>query len=312
MPRYTAACLAGALLLSLAGGCSIRGYALRAAADAVSAQGGGYSEEEDPELARDAAPFGLKTMEQLFRSVPDHRGLPLALASGFTQYTYAFVQQEADQAEDRNIQQAKAGWLRARRLYLRARDYALRGLEQRHPGLYKALLAPDAAGRAAALARARREDVPLLYWGGASWALAISDAKDDAGMIGDLATVEAIMARALALQEDYDQGALHEFYISYDASRSKESGGGPERARQHLERALQLSKGHRVGPLVSYAEAVLVPQQKKDEFARMLRQVLDINVYADEEAWRRERLANIVNQNRARWLLSRLGDLFAE
>src|SRR5260370_24493940 len=79
------------LFLCFGAGCSLRGYALRAAADAVSSAGGGYGEEEDPELARDAAAFALKTMEQLLAEGPGHRGLPLPLASGFTPYSSPFL-----------------------------------------------------------------------------------------------------------------------------------------------------------------------------------------------------------------------------
>ena len=43
-----------------------------------------YAEDDDPELVRDAAPFGLKTIEALLERHPEHEGLLTALASGFT------------------------------------------------------------------------------------------------------------------------------------------------------------------------------------------------------------------------------------
>jgi predicted anti-sigma-YlaC factor YlaD len=298
-----------ACLALLASACSIRGYALRATADALSTTTGGYGEEEDPLLARDAAPFGLKTMESLLKSVPDHQGLHLALAGGFTQYAYAFPQQAADRAEDKNLKEAQAGWLRARRLYLRGRDYALGGLELRHKGLRAALRGGDAARRDAALQQTTKEDVPFLYWASASWGLAVATARDNPDLIGDLPAVEAMMDRALKLDEAWDEGSIHEFYVTYDASRT--SGGGPASVKKHLDRAMQLGGGKRLGPLVSYAEGVLVAQQNKAEFQRVLQQVTAADALADDPAWRRNRLANIINQERARWLLGRLDDLFA-
>lgn len=297
-------------LLAAPSGCSIHTYALRATADALSGTGGGYAEEADPQLAREAAPFGLKTMEQILQQVPDHVGLRLALARGFTQYAYAFVQQDADRAEDRSLQAAQAGWLRARRLYLRGRDHALAGLGLRRPGLPQALRSGDAARRDAALARATKEDVPLLYWAGAAWALAASTARDRPELIGDLPTVEAMMRRALALDESYDEGALHEFFVAYEASRPGIDGSAA--ARRHLERALALSGGRRLGPLLSYAEGVLVQQQNKKEFVALLHRVLAADVLQDDPAWRRNRLANLIHQERARWLLGRLELLFAD
>jgi predicted anti-sigma-YlaC factor YlaD len=294
------------------GGCSVRGYALRSVADALSAPGGTYGSDDDPELVRNAAPFGLKTMEQLAESLPEHRGIRLALASGFAQYAYAFVNEEGDRAADKSMQQAQALWLRARRLYLRARDHALFGLEIAHPGTTAALRGSDQAAWKAALDKMTVEDVPLVYWTAASWGLAVSTAKDDANLIGDLPEIDIIMQRALALDEAYDEGAIHEFYVSLDSSRSEQQGGGAEKARKHLERSLELSKGRKLGAMVAYAESVLVPQQKKKEFVEMLQKVVQADIYSNDPAWKKQRLANIVARERARWLLAKQSELFAE
>ncbi len=292
--------------------CSVRQYALRGAADALSGPGGGLSSDDDPDLVRDAAPFGLKTMEQLAEALPDHRAIRLALASGFTQYGYAFVNEDADRLADKNINQAQALYVRARRLYLRGRDYALAGLEIAHPGAQSSLRGADRAAWANTLGSMTVDDVPYLYWCAASWALAISTGKDKPELIADLGVVEQIIGRAFALQPDYDEGALHEFYVSFDASRSEQQGGGPAKSKQHLDKAQELSKGRKLGSILSYAEGVLVQQQKKAEFVALLQKVVDTDVYQDAPEWKRVRLANIIARERARWLLSKLSDLFAE
>src|SRR6266566_1119671 len=70
--------------------------------------------------------------------------------SGFTEYAYAFVQQDADTLEPENVERAAELRARARRLYLRGRDYGLRGLETRHRGFTLALVTdPKAAVRQA-------------------------------------------------------------------------------------------------------------------------------------------------------------------
>src|SRR3954471_1643652 len=139
--------LTGLLLLGLAGsGCSIRRYAFNQAADALAGSGGSFASDDDPELVKAAAPFSLKLMESFLAENPRHAGLLTAAASGFTQYAYAFVQQEADETEPRDLAAAEALRTRARRLYLRAKGYGLRGLEVKHPGFTKALFAnPKAA-----------------------------------------------------------------------------------------------------------------------------------------------------------------------
>src|SRR5256885_808548 len=140
--------LAGLMLCLASSGCSIRRYALNQAANALAQSGASFASDDDPELIKAAAPFSLKLMESLLAENPRHPGLLAAAASGFTQYAYAFVQEDADEVEPRDLLAAEALRMRARRLYLRAKGYGLRGLEVRHPGFGKALLTnPNATVR---------------------------------------------------------------------------------------------------------------------------------------------------------------------
>ena len=290
-------------VISLAG---CRTAALGLVSDALVQSGSSYAADDDPELVREAVPFGLKTMEGLLAENPRHLQLLTALASGFTQYAYAFVQQDAELADlDGRLDAARTGRERARKLDLRARDYGLRGLEVRYPGLRQRLL--DGREPGPALAPLRKEDVPLLYWTASAWALAVVNGKGDMALVSQLPTAVAMMERALALDEAFGEGAIHEFFVSYDATRSAEEGGGPERARAHLERALSLSQGAKLGPKVAFAEGVLVQAQDRAEFTRLLSEV----VQADAEAVPRYRLANVLAQRRARALLRHVDDLFA-
>jgi predicted anti-sigma-YlaC factor YlaD len=226
----------------------------------------------------------------------------LAAGSGFTQYAYAFVQQDADELEDKDLAAAEEMRGRARRLYLRARNYGLRGLEVRHKGFEKALRAdPKRAVRAA-----RVKDVPLLYWTALSWAGAVSLSKDNPDLIGDMPIVEAMMDRALALDEAFGDGAIHTYLVTYEMSRPGGTGDPAARSRQHFERALALTKGLQAGPMVSFAEAVCVQKQDLKQFEALLQQALTINLDVKPE-WR---LANLVMQRRAKWLLSRTDQLF--
>jgi hypothetical protein len=292
---------ASALLTGLLG-CSAAS-SLIANEIASSASGGVYAEDDDPELIRDAVPFGLKTMEGLLQDHPKHEGLLTALASGFTQYAYAFVQTDADRDElEGKSGPARALRERSRKLLLRARDYGLRGLDARHEGLADKLRAVRDLGPA--MAELEKDDVPLMYWTAASWALAISNAKDDMNLVAERPVPEALMQRALALDETWDQGAIHEFFVVWDASK-----GGPAdlaSAKKHLERALELSHARKLGPLVSYAESVSVAKQDKAEFIRLLKNVLSADVDRD----RTYRLANVLAQRRARLLLAHTDDLF--
>lgn len=295
--------LAILLLAALLPGCSIKKLAVNSLGNALSEGGSTYATDDDPELVWSAVPFGLKTIEGLLDEAPRHKGLLLAAASGFTQYAYGSLQQDADLIEDRDLARATALRSRARRLYMRALDYGFRGLELDMPHLRERLRAsPEAA-----LAKATRRQVPLLYWTGAAWAAAIALAINDAELSADQNLAEALMRRALALDESWEYGSIHDFFISYEGSRAS-VGGSFDRARKHLERAVALSGGNRAWPLVSYAESVAVPRQDRTEFRRVLEQALSV----EPGKIVNQRLTNLLAQRRARWLLGRTEDLFLE
>jgi predicted anti-sigma-YlaC factor YlaD len=291
------------LLGAFLAACSPRGYVVSRTADALSSGGEAYARDDDPELVRDATPFALKAMESLLDSVPEHKGLLTGLSRGFTQYAVAFVREDAVEETDPSLQ--RAGMERSARLLLRAKEYGVRGLSVGREG-FPERLAADPAGAAAEVGA---EDVPLLYWTAASWSLAATSAPDDTALLADLPRCEAMMRRALALSEGFDDGAIHEYFIAYEGARPEAMGGSLEKARRHFERAMELSGGKKISPLVTYAEAVSVRTQNRKEFLELLDRALAFDARGTAPD---HRLANLVAQRHARWLKGRADDLFLE
>jgi predicted anti-sigma-YlaC factor YlaD len=301
MRPLAAGCLC---MLALAlSGCSIKMMAINTLGDALSEGTSSFATDDDPELIAGAVPFALKTIESLIEQSPKHRGLLTAAASGFTQYAYAFVQMEADYIEAQDLDRATAQRNRAKKLYLRARDYGLRSFEVEFPGFRERLRSdPDAA-----LAKTTKKHVPQLYYTAASWGAAFAIDKADSSLSVDQSTIEKLMQRAMALDEAWEMGSLHDFFVTWEGGRSS-IGGSLDKAKQHFERALALSNGQRVSPYVTWAEVVSVGAQNKKEFQEMLNKALEVDVNKAPS----QRLANVISQRRAKWLLSRTDELFVE
>jgi predicted anti-sigma-YlaC factor YlaD len=291
-------------LLSLTG-CSVKRMAVNKLGDALASGGSTYETDDDPDLVGDALPFGLKTIESLLAQSPKHKGLLLAASSGFAEYGYAFVDIRADEAMDVSMDRGKYLRARARRLYLRAERYGMRGLEVSYPGISAAL---DSEPETAA-ARVRKPDVALLYWTAASLGLAISCSKSQPEMIAQIPAVDAMLRRVRELDEGFGAGALWEALISLESARA---GVKPEvqqqRMREYYERALALSKGEHASTFVSYAENACIPAQDRAKFQATLQKALAIDADLKPD----NRLANLVSQRRARWLLGRIDELFVE
>lgn len=301
-PNWRLLAALAVLMLATGSGCTmLKQTATGQLADALSDSGSVFATDDDPELIRSAAPFSLKLIESLIAETPAHRGLRLAAARGFTQYAFSFLEQDADQLADQDFAGAKALRVRARQMYLRARDHGLRGLDSAHEGFSARLRSdPKSAVRAAV-----PDDVPLLFWTAAAWGAAITLAKDNAHLIADQVLVEALVDRALELNESYESGVIHAFLIPYEMARQGAAGDPAARARRHFERAMELCGDAQAGPLVSLAESVAVVKQDRAEFQALLTRAIAIDPNAHPE-WR---MANLVMQRRARWLLSRTDEL---
>lgn len=283
-------------------GCSVRKLAVNKVGDALAGGGNTFASDDDPDLVRQAVPFSLKLMESLLAESPKHQALLRATAGGFTQYAYAFVQQDADELEGKDFAAAEALRARAKRLYLRARTYGLRSLEAAHPGFTNALQqAPQSA-----VAQLKKSDIPAVYWTSAAWGSLISLSKDDPARVAEIPQMEALIDRAAALDPDWGNGSIHSFLINYEMIRQGAPGDPIARANAHFERAVELGHDQMAGPFVTYAEAVCVQKQDARRFDDLLQRALAVNVDAHPEF----RLLNLVMQRRARWLLSRKDDLF--
>lgn len=294
------------LIAALSAGCSIKKIAVNKLGNTLASGGSTFESDDDPDLVGEALPFALKLMESLLAESPRHQGLLLATASGFTEYSYAFVALRAERAFTENVEESSALRARSRRLYLRAHGYGMRALEARYPGI-RAAIDND---QAAALNRVRKRDVPLLYWTAAAHGLAISASKNDPEMIAQLPVVEAFLTRAVELDPGWKEGALPEVLISIEATHSGTKPAAQMQAamRARFEEALRLSGGKRASLFVSYAENACIPAQDRAQFKELLEQALRVEPDRQPES----RLANLISQRRARWLLARTDELFLE
>jgi hypothetical protein len=288
-------------LVVVCAGCSLKRMGLERMANAISATSSTFAADNDPEFVRLAAPSTLKMVEMLLQEEPRHHGLLSTGCSGFTQYAYAFLQVDSENLEPGRAAEARELRGRAARMYDRARGYCLRALDVRVPGIASAL----PTGRTEALGRTEKADVSALFWLGASWGGSLSLAENPVLRIGEIPALRAVLERALQLDPAWESGAVHEAMIALEGLPPL-LGGSPARAREHFDKAVELSEGNSAFAYVTLATSVAQPAKDRAEFERLLRAALAVDVSKRPSL----RLTNLIAQKRARNLLSRIGSLF--
>ncbi len=293
------------LVLVAVSSCSINRMVVRRMSDVLAGDGGGnvFTTDDDPELIEAALPFVLKLYDALIEQDPQNAQLLLGASSGYISYANAFLQTPAEMLPRSEFEQRERMMERAKRLYLRGRDLGLRGLAVTHSGFADS---PQSDGFTAALAATRVQDVPLLYWTAAGWIGAISTDPFDLDLSLAMPHVALLMDRAYELDPDFDDGAIHEFYLVYYAAVPEALGGGRDRARYHFEHAARLAAGTRSSPYVSLATAVSIPEQNLDEFVSLMERALAV----DPDLAPQHRLVNTIRRRQAAWYLANLGRFF--
>jgi len=287
-----ALCLASALLCLSA--CSPKHLIIQGIANELASQG--QVPEDDLVLAREASAFYLKLSESLLLAVPENTKLSESVATGFTQYAYAFVSFEAERIEGKDAKAAQVLRERAAKLYLRAHRHAMAALELVYPGFRKALERPQPSE----WPQLKQQHIGLAYWAAASWGGFISLSTDSPDTVADLPLAVRLAQLAYAKDPHYGNGSLAGLMGTFEAARG---GGSDAQALLYFDQAIALGAKRSASPLVAKAESVSLPNGNRVEFESLLRQALAVGkAYPD--------MQNAVMRERAQWLLGNADDLF--
>ncbi len=286
MKTFNIFLLAASLLFS---GC-IQGIAINTVGGIVDDGFTALTEEQDLDIAEKALPANLKLLEVMLKSDPGNERLLLLVSQGYSSYALGFV-------EDREPE-------RARMLYLRGRDYALRIL-QKNKSLAQALNgSPDDLRNELALHE--KEDVPAVFWAAFGWGSYINLSLTSPDALADLPKTEVLMNFAAEKDSTFYYGGAHVFLGTLYGSRGRMLGGNPERSREHFEKALRINGGKFLMTYVYYARSYAVQTLNEALFDELLAKVSETSLEVLPEF----RLANAIAKKKAQLLAERRADLF--
>ena len=254
------------------------------AADTLSAA---ILNQDDPALVESGVPAYLLLIDGLISEHPDNVALLSAGAQLFALYGSRFAPPD-----------------RAVTLTAKARRYGERAICLAHE---PACLWADAdyTRFVAELEDVGDKDLDPLYSYAVSWLSHLDATSEDWTAVAELPWVEAVLERALALDETYEEGALHGYLGTLNSLRPPALGGKPDVAREHFERAIELSGGSDLSIKVEYARryARLVFDQELHD--RLLTDVLNAPVEAP-----RKTLFNVLARQEAETLLASSKEYF--
>ena len=265
-----------------------------------------FMEDNDPELVGDAFPVILKMMDMMAATAPDNSAVRSSAGSMYVMYANVWLQGKGAMLPYEEWETQKELYGRAKKHYRPGYNYIMDSLELKHKGFKDAFASSDYDS---AFAGFRKDDAADLYWGGAAVLAGVSTDVLDPDFAADRDGAIKMLFKALELDPDFGNGMLDDIMMQYYASMPEGMGGSMEKALYHYKHGVELSGDNLVSIHVSYATAICTKKQSQegyDEFTAVLEEVLE----RDVESVKENRLANIISQQKAAWLLEHRDDYF--
>ncbi|MCX5743917.1 MAG: TRAP transporter TatT component family protein [Proteobacteria bacterium] len=266
-------------------------------------------QEADYQLAYDAIPGTLKTIEGFWIVDPENTKLISLLTEGYCQYGTGFVEDDWEVAVfAKNSEQVAYHNTRATHIFSRCLNFALTQLGDR----WKREIFADTDTVTKLLKDTSAGQRNWVMWAGLALGSMVNHNLNRVEMISYLGTVKLMMNRILewdAASKPRNQvyAALPHIALGMvNSAVSPQLGGKPDEAAKHFQMALQLTDNKMLLARTLYAYRV--GKQTNDQ--KLFHEQLKIVLETPPSIWPEQRLANEVAHRRARRYLSHEKEIF--
>jgi len=247
----------------------------------------------DFEVARAVARSGLGQLEGMYKLAPYNEDALLMLTRGWAGATFAFTEDDWEQAEEGKDDAVTAYHL-ARTVagFQRAKFFGTQLLNKKATGF-------DAAQRNTATMNewlrrnfVKPEEAEDLTWIAFAFVGLVGAAKDNPAVVSELYIGVAIAERALELNEKFEHGMNHILLGAYHARTAMSE---LDEAKQHFDAALKINEGKFLSTQLNYASRYYCAKSDRANYQKMLNAVLAAGDPIPEA-----RLQNLIAKRRAR------------
>jgi hypothetical protein len=265
-----------------------------------------FDAESDVQLAREALPGNLKTIDGFLAARPENADLLELTALGYVQYAFGFLEDDLESLPPGDSPRRRELVARCTDLYDRAYDIGLQHIALDRKEVRDIARTGRLDALAPALKKVSKDSVPGLNWAGLALASAINLHRDDIQRVAELPKAMALLERAYELDRTYyNYNAALSMAVIY-SSQAKAVGGDPEKAKTLFEEVIRQTNGRYLMAQVLFARYYATVTLDRALYEKTLKQVLA----TPGAVWPEQRLANELARRRAARYLAQADDLF--
>jgi hypothetical protein len=310
MAKISGVALALACALGLGGTGCIKQIILDGQIEGTRKASAAIESFSDYEAAQTAAYAGATQFEGMHYLAKDNEDALFMLTRTWTSLTFAFIEDQMEQAEDAEGESsAHYAYHKARAVagYDRAIHYGLELLKKKSPGFDQAK--KNDAGMKAWLSRFDSEqDAETLFWTGYAWIGRVNVLKDDPAEVADLFIGVAMVERVKQLKHDYLYGSVHTILGAYHGRSPMAEldtcgptpAPGCSDAKTEFDAAIAVTGGKALLPKFQLAARYYCTKGDKPSYVKTLTEVIEAGDTLPEQ-----RLTNAIAKRRAKRYLGK-------
>ena len=250
-------------------------------------------------IAEYAIPISFKSHEKKIKNDAFNSEVYLNASKSLTQYSYGILMEKADRLMYADYYTAREYYSESLDLFLTSKNYMIQALSLRHTDF-------ESKMKTKAKVDFHVDDVPYLYWLSGSMAGSIQASQGNPEYLVDLSNIRWLLENAIALDPDWEKGSLYAAMMSVYLNDLSGDQDSERKALEYFELADRAANGYNISIYVTLAESFAVSKQDKSYFLELIDKALTIDISKDKDM----KQANTLSKLRAKWLLTRVDELF--
>jgi len=250
-------------------------------------------------VAEYAIPISFKSYEKKIKNDSLNPAVYLNASKSLTQYSYGILMEKADRLMYVDYYSARDYYSESLNLFLTSRSYMMQALSLRYSDFESKMIKKESVNF-------KIDDVPYLYWLSGSMAGSIQASQGDPEHLIDLTNIRWLLENAIVLDPSWEKGSLYAAMMSVYLNDLSGDQDSERKALEYFELADRAANGYNIGIYVTLAESFAVSKQDKSYFLELIDKALTIDISKDKDM----KQANKLSKLRAKWLLTRVDELF--
>ena len=251
------------------------------------------------EVAEIALPLSFESQKRKIQNNPNNQLFYLNASKSRITYAYGILMEKGDRLMYADYYKSRDYYLKSLELFVISRNYLLNALELKYENFTQRMKNREDIVF-------EKEDIDYLYWLSGSLAGCIQASQGDPQYLIDLPTIKWLIENAIAVNPTWQNGTLSAAMMSVYLNDLSGDKNAQKTALSYFDLAEKQSNGLNASIYVTLAENYAVSKQDKKLFIELLDKAINIDLNKDKSL----KQSNKLSQSRAKWLKSRVDDLF--